>query len=98
MTTILELSTHDIEDNPFLTPRQVVERVTAAVQEHKCGAFIYDELYPLPYYGPDRVGSAVAAVIPVSLASELIKEGRLKWPLYTSMTVPAPIVVPDKEE
>ena len=31
-----------------------------------------------------------AAVIPAALAEELIKEGRLKWPLYTSMTVPVP--------
>ena len=62
------------------TARQQVERVTTMVREYSTMAYVYDE---------SDWDEPVAAVIPAGLAAELVKEGRIKWPLYTSMTVPA---------
>ena len=81
MTTTLSLVIGDLEHGDFLTARLRVERVVGLVQQHSTVAFIHED---------SSWGERVAAIIPAALAEELIKEGRLKWPLYTSMTVPVP--------
>ena len=80
MTTTLNLVIGDLEHTQFLTARQQVERVAGLVQQHGTVAFIHED---------SSWGERVAAIIPAVLAEELIKEGRIKRPLYTSMTVPA---------
>jgi hypothetical protein len=96
MTTIAELTLSHLEDGYPLgrfiypqtgeakdaTPRMEAERVVALVQNYGAAAFIYedDASCGLP-------AKAAAAIIPAGLAQELIAEGRLPWPLYTSRTV-----------
>jgi hypothetical protein len=95
VTTILYLRLDDldveqrmIEVGPegrgefMATARDQVERVARMVRDYEVAAFIHEED---GYFTADRI----ACIIPVALADELLKEGRLKWPLYTSMTVPA---------
>jgi len=63
------------------TARDQVERVARMVRDYDTGAFIQES--------ESYAGERIACIIPVALADELIREGRLRWPLYTSMTVPA---------
>ena len=89
MTTTLELVTAHLDTGDldpglhFSTAREQVERVAALVEQYGTAAYIYaGERWSAP--------RPAAAVIPVALAEELIKEGRIGWPLYTSRTVVAP--------
>lgn len=59
-----------------------VRRVSNLVTAHRTAAFIFEGGY--------AETDALAAVIPADIARELIEEGRLKWPLYTSQTVVKP--------
>jgi len=81
VTTTLSLVIGDLEHDDFLTARLRVERVVGLVQQHSTVAFIHED---------SSWGERMAAVIPAALAEELIKEGRIGWPLYTSRTVVAP--------
>lgn len=92
MTTILELNLDylgqplhvikmgelkpDESREADLDAAQQVERVANMVEHYQTVAFIHHS------YAED-----IAAIIPVALAKELIREGRIEWPLYTSRTV-----------